>query len=410
MPKAISVYASLRTDKISTRNKKAPIYLRVKIYREEARFPTDLYATKEEWDFTKQLPKKNPLLTTIKNSIAILEQHLLTELATGSEISMQTVRDFFSGKKKVKPEHQSFYTHFLEYIEKVRRDGVVKDTIRIYKGTLNLLQEFRPKLKVSDIDLKLIEDFDIFLRDVHNNADGGRVNKHKNIRSVILHLKKHDIPVKNPYALGFTMPKSKPREIYLEISEVQKLKNAVKSYKRYSIERQALQIFLLACSTGLRISDIESLRFREIDFKQNRIKKIQQKTKNPVSVILTPIAVQAIADFYNHKEGKNPDAFIFKNYSQNALREHLHKIVEEVGIKKTVTFHTARHTFATLKLQGGANPVTISKLLGQKDLKSTAVYTKIDDTLVDIHEQEGGRLFLSTSQKDDSKKPKKKSK
>ena len=247
------------------------------------------------------------------------------------------------------------------------------------------------------------------MREVRGNADGGRENRHKNIRSVISALQKHDIPIRNPYGRGgFSAPKSKIREVYLEVHEVEKLHNSLKAFKPFSTKRRALQMFLLACSTGLRISDIQSLRWAEVDLEKGRITKEQQKTKLPISAILPPIAVQSIKEFYEEKQGE--DSLVFKFYNQNTLREHLQEIIKLVGIDKKIGYHTGRHTFATLKLQKGTDLATISKLLGHKDIGSTMVYLKMNDNkLLDIHE-EAGKSFLSVPKLKKKKKHQKRSK
>jgi len=406
MPKAISVYASLRTDKISKKTKQAPIHIRVKVYREEARFPTDLYATREEWDFTKQLPKKNPLLTAVKNSIAKLEQHLLTELATESEISMQNVRDFYSGKRKTKPEHEDFYEHFQRYIDKKEKGGNVSEgTLNIYNDTLKFLKEFRSKVKISDISIEFVEDFDDYLATVRNNAGGGRENRHKKLRAVILHLEKRKYPIKNPYGHGgFTIPTGNVRDTYLTIEEFHKLRNLVQTLPPNSVQRQALQMFIFACSTGMRIGDIQSLRWGEINQK-GLIHKVQGKTKNKAIIHPHTYAIEAVDDACNKESKGASEDLIFKFYSQNTLREHLHKIVKKTDIEKTVTYHVGRHTFATLLEHAGVPRPTIATMLGHKSIDTTAIYTKLDEQTVETFAQsEVSETFLAKPKS--KKKPK----
>ncbi|MDD4439264.1 MAG: hypothetical protein PHS04_14715, partial [Tissierellia bacterium] len=71
-----------------------------------------------------------------------LETHLLTEQSTGGEISINLVKDFFAGKKKIKPEHESFYDYYLKFVEDKKNEGKAQDTIRIYNGTYKILKEF----------------------------------------------------------------------------------------------------------------------------------------------------------------------------------------------------------------------------------------------------------------------------
>lgn len=84
-----------------------------------------------------------------------------------------------------------------------------------YMNTYNALKAYRKVIDISEINLSFIEDFDVFLRDVRGNEDGGRANKHKHLKTIILDMIKHDLPIKNPYPL-FKTPKCKVKETYLE--------------------------------------------------------------------------------------------------------------------------------------------------------------------------------------------------
>ena len=94
------------------------------------------------------------------------------------------MKDFFAGKK-IKPEHESFYDYYLKFVEDKKNEGKAQDTIRIYNGTYKILKEFAPELKISDVTLRFIQDFNTYLRDKRGNDDAGMENKHKNIRAVI---------------------------------------------------------------------------------------------------------------------------------------------------------------------------------------------------------------------------------
>jgi stress-induced morphogen len=151
--KPFSVRACIRTDKPVLKNGKYPIYLRVRVSGNETKIPTGYEVEKSLWDSKLQLPKKNPLQNVLKKEIDSLETHLLTEQSTGGEISINLVKDFFAGKKKIKPEHESFYDYYLKIVEDKKNEGKAQDTIRIYNGTYKILKEFAPKLKISDITL-----------------------------------------------------------------------------------------------------------------------------------------------------------------------------------------------------------------------------------------------------------------
>jgi len=136
--------------------------------------------------------------------------------------------------------------------------------------------------------------------------------------------------------------------------------------------------FLFSCFTGLRWSDIVSLNYDNVimDDKGNHYIKIKiKKTKESE---MLPVSKQALK-YLSHTPSKNNKYFDGLYYSA-WLNLKLGQWILRAEIKKTITFHCARHTFATLQLSAGTDIYTLSKLLGHSDVKTTSVYTKIIDT------------------------------
>lgn len=395
--KPFSVYPTLRLDK-PLKNGNYPIYFRVMVMGQETKIPTGYEIEKSLWDSKAKLSKKNPLRTVIGNIKSDLETYLLTEQGMGGELSIQLVKDFFGGKKKVKPENGSFYDYYLEFVEEKKKAGKDSDTIRIYNNTYTMLKEFAPKLRICDVNLKFIEKFDAFLRDEKGNQEGGRENKHKNIRAVILDMIRHDINIKNPYANNkFKVPKAKIRETYLELNELVAMKKLLPQFEAFSPRRMSLQMFLLACYTGLRISDILDLKWTHIDWENQRINKKQIKTRDQVQINIEPWAKVVLLEFSNSKKNIGTDKPVFENpVTDNTVNLHLKEFAKMAGINKTITCHVARHTFGTLQILAGTDVLTVSKLLGHADISMTMVYFNDAQKLIDNH-AEKSKLFSSES-------------
>jgi hypothetical protein len=149
--KPFSVRPCIRRDK-SLKNGKYPIYLWVRVMGEAIRVPSGYEIEESLWDNKEKLPKKNPLRTVIGNIKSDLETLLLTEQGMGGDLSLQLVRDYFGGKKKIKPENGSFYDYYLEFVEDKKKSGKDDDTIRIYNNTYTMLKEFAPKLRICDVN------------------------------------------------------------------------------------------------------------------------------------------------------------------------------------------------------------------------------------------------------------------
>ena len=137
---------SIRTDKPVKRNGKYPIHLRIRVRDKEMKLTTNLEIEKERWDFKKQEPKDKALLIQLNKKKQELELHINRALADGQELTIDLVKEFYSGKRKVKPENQSFYEYYLDFVERKRKEGLNPETIRVYMTTHNVLKEFREDL------------------------------------------------------------------------------------------------------------------------------------------------------------------------------------------------------------------------------------------------------------------------
>lgn len=164
--------------------------------------------------------------------------------------------------------------------------------------------------------------------------------------------------------------RAEPKKIYLVLREVRKL--SATPLNRCPEVKQA---FLFSCLCGLRFSDVKRLQWHNLltDSRGNTLAEIiQQKTG---SRLYLPISSEALKQLpqTDHREGlvfkRLPDA----SYTGKTLK----KWIQAAGIRKNVTFHVARHTFATLSLTYGAELYTISKLLGHSNIRVTQIYADI---------------------------------
>lgn len=155
---------------------------------------------------------------------------------------------------------------------------------------------------------------------------------------------------------------------YLTLEEVKRLADT--HCRNRNIERA----FLFSCFTGLRISDIEALRWDQIrDNGQGmQIELKQTKTKR---LVYLPLSANAIAQL---PEGRRQGR-VFPLPARSTVWEYLDHWVKKAGITKHISFHCARHTYATLLLTYGANIYTVSSLLGHTNVKTTQIYAKIVD-------------------------------
>lgn len=138
------------------------------------------------------------------------------------------------------------------------------------------------------------------------------------------------------------------------------------------------RLFLFSCFTGLRFKDIHGLKWKnlvKVEEGVYQLELIQQKTKKPITVPLSDNALGFIPDRGMDGEENR----IFHMPETSCAYDYLHEWTKRAGIKKNVTFHVGRHTYATLLLYYGADLYTVSKLLGHTNIKTTQIYAKVMD-------------------------------
>lgn len=133
--------------------------------------------------------------------------------------------------------------------------------------------------------------------------------------------------------------------------------------------------FLFSCLTGLRYSDVKKLTWDEVSQDLKRITFVQKKTSGLEYLDLSPQASQML------KERNRVEGLVFFDLPKclSSVNIGLKRWAKAAGIDKNISFHTARHTFATMLLTLDVDLYTVSKLLGHKDIKTTQIYAKIID-------------------------------
>ena len=155
---------------------------------------------------------------------------------------------------------------------------------------------------------------------------------------------------------------------FLTHNELILFMNAVTKHK------EVKNAFSFCCFTGLRISDLSKLTFNDII--DNEIVIKQTKTNEPLRIPIKDNIIDIINSNRELKNNNNDTIFDLPNSFSN-INKYLKLIAKKVGIKKNISFHTSRHTFAVLHLSQGTDIFTVSKLLGHTDIKTTQIYANI---------------------------------
>lgn len=307
------------------------------------------------------------------------KQHNKENLQAAKAVEAQRILEIqnatygFANTHKIK-------TNFIEYFRKLTEDR--KGSAGNYgnwDSTLkHLLDYANDSITFKDITTEFLEGFKDYLTN-KAKLKSGKPLAENTISSYFTKLKaalnqaySEKIINDNPAlrVKGIT-PKETKRE-YLTMDEVKRLMN---TGCRYDILKKA---FLFSCFTGLRWSDVEKLTWGEIhEFEGGfRIDFRQKKTRGVEYLDIPLIATNFMGERNKNLAAKVFEGLKYSSYMNVALTQWMLK----AGITKPITFHNARHSYATILLTTGDTDIyTISKLLGHKHLKTTQVYAKVID-------------------------------
>lgn len=200
----------------------------------------------------------------------------------------------------------------------------------------------------------------------------------KTLKTVILYGIKLGVIHSNPY-LGVKLHLEPVDRGFLTEEELQSI---IK--KDFEIDRLGFvrDLFVFSCFTGLSYIDVKKLKADNIVTLNGIewIKMAREKTSTPVSVVLFDGAKCIIKKYENDPKRKDK---LFPSMSNQKMNQYLKEIATSCGIKKNITFHMARHTFATLTLSKGVPIESVSRMLGHTNIKTTQIYAKITNKKIE---------------------------
>jgi len=261
-------------------------------------------------------------------------------------------------------------------------------TLKNYFTTVKYLKEFLLKqFKKSDIyltelDYQFITQFEYFLRtykptDHHKGMANNGVMKHlERFRKMVRLGVKLGWIEKNPFEL-YKLKMQKVERDFLTSEELSRIEK-----KDFSVQRiqYAKDLFVFSCYTGIAYIDVMQLTPDNIllGTDGNRwIKTIREKTDTSVNFPILPKAA-AIIEKYKDNPRAIAQGTMFPVISNQKLNSYLKEVADLCGIKKHLTFHLARHTFATsVTLSNGVPIETVSKMLGHTTIRTTQIYAKV---------------------------------
>ena len=263
--------------------------------------------------------------------------------------------------------------NFIDYFDTCYQER--KNGHRSYTATLFHLKRYGgDKVKFSQLNEEWIKGFSAYLQGQESMKDITRHLYLKRTDNIIVEAVKDGILKHNPCKEEVTQARKKvvQKEIsYLTEDELKKLRDTPTDFNvTYR------NMFFFACYTGLRLSDVKSLKWSEI--KGSKLATHQEKTKELIYIDMHPSVVTLLEEI---KAEQAPETLLVfdKSGSERGLNSALKRWAEKAEIGKNIHFHVSRHSFATNLLSNGAGIHTVQKLLGHKSINSTLVYAKVTD-------------------------------
>lgn len=364
-------------------NKKGMALVQVEAYlnRKKKYFSTKVYLRPDQWDAKKLLVKNHPnadaLNRLIYEFMAMIEKRELELWQQGKPISLELLKDALT--EQVEPENKASFVPFFK--QEVMASALKESTKRNHLSTLTLLQEFKKNVTFSDLTFEFISSFEHFLQSkgYHTNT----IAKH------MKHLKRHiNIAINKDYMdiqkYAFRKYRIKTVEnshTHLSPEELEKLET-VQLTGRYVKYQKTLDAFLFCCYAGMRYSDFVNLSPENIVEMHQQTWLIYKSIKTGTEVRL-PLYLLFGGKGIQILNKYQADLQVFFHLRDNSnVNKELIVIARLAGLTKKISFHTARHTNATLLIYNGVNITTVQKLLGHKSVKTTQIYTNVMDMTI----------------------------
>ena len=361
-------------------NKRGMALVQVEAYldRKKKYFSTKVYLKPEQWDAKKLVVKNHPnadaLNRLIYEFVAAIEKKELELWQQGKRISLELLKDALATR-----ENNSSFISFFK--QEVSNSSLKDSTKRNHLSTLLLLQEFKRDIVFSDLTFEFVSSFEYFLQQkgYHTNT----IAKH------MKHLKRHiNIAINKEYMdiqkyafRKYRIKSVEGRHTHLSPEELHKLEE-VQLTEKFAKLQKPKDAFLFCCYAGLRYSDFTHLTSENIIEFHKEFWLIYKSVKTGTEVRLPFYLLFEGKGIHILHRYKNDLNSFFKLKDNSNLNKELNVLAKLAGISKHISFHTARHTNATLLIYNGANITTVQKLLGHKSVKTTQVYANIMDITI----------------------------
>lgn len=375
--------------KVVKEPKKSIIYARITLDGKRAEFSTGKQIELARWDADNcRVRGKGPEILVLNRFFDTLKTKCVSiydELVRNEEyVDADTVKNIFLGKGQKQYMILEIFQDHNDEMESLVGREYSAGTLQRYKAAKSHISDYithkyqKKDFPLKKLDYEFITGFDYYLKSKkkvsHNTATKYIINFKKIVRIAYA----NQWIDRDPFFHWSASWKQKERE-FLTNEELEAMLKQEFEFERLDTVRD---MFLFCCYTGLAFADIEKLTKDDLvkDIKGNKwIKTKRKKTKVLSSIPLLSIP-EAIIDKYKEHPRVIEKKTLLPVYTNQRTNSYLKEIATACKIKKTLTTHLARHTFATtVTLSNGVPIESVSKMLGHTSLKTTQIYAKVLD-------------------------------
>jgi site-specific recombinase XerD len=395
-PNSFGAHFHMRYDRNSKETNKHQVYLRITVNKTRCALALKCYLDRGDWNYGKgsvkpkndKLRQLNTYLEEVRGKIVYHYQ----QLALQGVVSAAAVKNAFLG---VTPELEEEKMGLLELVEKHNKEVetvMERGTIKNYYTTAAYIRKFLAtkfptgEVPLDEVSFRLISEFELYIRtNPLKSSDpcgnNGTMKHMERLKKIVAWAIRNEWMVKDPFKGYRTQYKHKEME-FLSKEELARIE--AKDFKD-PVLQTVKDLFVFSCYTGLAYTDLIELKTNNIVAKEDGRKWLEtarRKTDVPVRVpLLTPAL--AVLDKFKDRDGIIHWDDLFPWVSNQVMNKSLKLIGELCSIRKNLTFHIARHTFATtVTLENNVPIETISKLLGHTKITTTMIYAKVVQTKI----------------------------
>jgi len=371
------------------KNDQATVFARISVNGRRCEISLKKKVNPQNWDDAKgkargtkdEIRKLNEHIERTRTLIADGYHQLIQQKKV---VTVDAVKSLFLGAD----ENEITLINLGDYHNTEMKDKLADGTMKNYYTTQKYIAKFlkekyhRNDISLAELNYKFILDFETFLskhqpkdhqKPLHNNG----IMKHiERLCKMVNMAVTMDWLAKDPFA-KYKQHFDKVERFFLTKEELSAIER-----KKFTIERLQVvkDLFLFSCYTGLAYIDTMNLIagniVKGIDGNDWLITS-RQKTDTDVRIPLLPQAEELIKKYHNHPKAVN-NGTLFPVISNQKMNAYLKEIADLCNINKAITFHIARHTFATtVTLSNGVPIESVSKMLGHTTIRSTQVYAKV---------------------------------